>query len=487
MPQGNTQTVIGGKSFNPYSPLSNSSSYLIGGMSKPIAAPAQTYGPVQPPKLNTKASVPSTALTTPSTPSDVLSYRNKLQTALDTALKLKEMMKGTTSPTITPDPLRNPEVAVMKFLNGEQPAQTEAQKQEQGYLGSIRDKTKEFFSGREKQISDTYNQYGVPDLQKPLAETRAKIAERQVQLRERLKALEFNSNERGITREGAIDLRNKVNSDAYYDLANLSLIETAQLGNLNEAKANAKTEIDQQYASYEAYIAQQQAELDYLKPTLTADQKRQADIAQFQLDQYKEQVKAAKDERQSVHDLALEIAGQGAPTSVVQSILSDPNMTYEKAIGIATPYVGLLERRNTNSLIAERGKSSSSSSDYIALSPEDKKSLAGKGFTQADINDFPKIVAEFGVQALFDEYKNDPAKLAAIKTVYNDPSKKESQFTREYVANLYGISDTNKKSSFLGFEYGTTGKEQLDAIMKTVEMYQKLGFSDKEIYDKMKG
>lgn len=489
MPQNrNVATaVIGGKVINPYTPLSNSSSYLIGGTPKPITTPTPTYGPVQPPKLNTTSKIPSTALTKPTTPTDVASYRNKLQTALDSALKLKEMLQNTSSPTFTAGTVPNPEVAVMKFLNGEAPVQTEAQKQEQGYLGSIRDKTKEFFSGREKMITDTYNKYGVPSLEKPLAETRKAIAERQVQLRERLRALEFNSNERGITREGAVDLRNKVNSDAYNDLANLALIETAQLGNLTQAKNDAKAAIDEQYASYEAYIQQQQAELDYLKPTLTADQKRQADIVQFQLDQYKEQLDTKKEEAASVKDLAIEIAGQGAPTKVVQSILSDPTMTYDRAIQIATPYIGLLDRRNTESLIADRASSSASDTSYIKLSPEDKKTLAGKGFTQSEINDIPKVVSEFGIQALIDEYKNDPAKLKAITTIYNDPSKKESQFTREYVAQLYGITDSAKKSSFLGFEYGTTGKEQLDAIMKTVEMYQKLGYSDKEIYDKIKG
>jgi uncharacterized coiled-coil protein SlyX len=447
----------------------------------PMGTGAVWPGPTTPPRLNTSAPVPSTALTSPATPSDVTSRLSQLQGIKDTALKIQSMIQGTSNPTFTADPLQNPESAILKFPSFEQPPQTEAQQAEQTVLGSIRDKAKEFFGGREQRIADTNKQYGIAELEEPLAETRNAIAQRQVQLRERLKDLETKSVERGIPREAAIDLRNRINSDAYFDLSNLALIETAQLGNLTQAKADAKAEIDEQYASYEAFIAQQQAELDYLKPTLTADQKKQADIAQFQLDQYKEQLQTVRDEKQSIKDLAIDIAGQGAPTSIVQSILSDPNMTYDRAIGIATPYIGLLDRQNQLSIIADRNASSAINIPNTAggdntlsqlfnianlkggiQSRQKNESLFTQYVTSGNIEAAEKLVNSMVVNSLPVAQQNDFKQMGAIITMRERLRKKELKL-QQTNPNLF----TTALNSALPFAAISKDKDWLSFVAET--------------------
>lgn len=479
-PLKTTNVTIGGKSFNPYTPLSNSSSYLIGG------TPAITKP--KPPKLSTTAPVPSTALTQPVTPADVMVKRNQLQATSDTTTKLQGMATGTPPPIVPSNTIYNAEAAALKFLNGEQSAPTDAQVQEKTFLGNIRDKTKEFFSGRQQQIEDAYKDSGVASARTELAKTQEAKAQRQVKLRNDLKALETTSAERGVTREGAIDRRNQINSEAYFDLANISIVESAQMGNLEQARIDAKELIDQQFNAYEAYITQQQAELDYLKPTLTAEQKQQADIAQFNLDQYKQQLQDAKDEQSAKYDYLAEAAKNGAPNSVTEAILRAT--TRDEAARLAAPYIGALDRANTYSLINQRGKSSSADLGYVALTPEDKKTLIGKGFTQSEIDDIPKIVAEFGVQALLDEYKSDAGKLKAVTTIYNNPNQ-EQFLTTDYFSTAFGDDALKKAASEAGMRgffssWTAEKKAYLESLMKSVEAYRTAGFSDQDILKMMK-
>lgn len=269
------------------------------------------------------------------------------------------MLQGTTGPTRNTT-IPNADSALLKFSKFEELPQTQTQIEEQNVRKGILDKTKEFFGGKSDRATEAYDTAGVSDARTALTEINVKMAERRKQLRNDLQSLEKDASERGVAREFAVDRRNQINSEAYFELANDALIATALQGNYDMAKDDAKTLIDEQYSEYDAYIKQQQAELDYMKPQLTADQKKQADVYQFQLDQMKEQLAQKKDDETNVKKLAIEIAGQGAPSDVYTSMLNNPDLTYAEAIQIAAPYIGLLDRRNTNSLIAERGKESTS-------------------------------------------------------------------------------------------------------------------------------
>ena len=440
-PLKSTNVTIGGKSFNPYTPLSNSSSYLIGGKPSkytPFIGPRQDLS--QPPKLNTTGAISSNALTKPVTPTDVMAKRGQMQYTADTTAKIQGMAMGT-NPVITPSKtISNAESAALKFLNGERPPETAAQTQEKSILGGIRDKTKEFFGGREKQIEDAYKDSGVADARTSLAETQARKAERQVQLRNDLKALETTSAERGVAREFAVDRRNQINSDAYFDLANISIVESAQMGNLEQARTDAKELIDQQYNSYEAYIVQQQAELDYLKPTLTAEQKQQADIAQFNLDQYKQQLQDAKDEQSAKYDYLAEAAKNGAPNSVTEAIRKAT--TRDEAARLAAPYIGALDRANTYSLINERGKSSGG------------LSVAGQQLSALQVAGLHKTLSDTRGADGYANTQKYMDELNAFVSIGGDPK----DFIKEFNPDIY-INPQDPTRSFLSSQMKKAGGE----------------------------
>jgi len=56
-----------------------------------------------------------------------------------------------------------------------------------------------------------------------------------------------------------------------------------------------------------------------------------------------------------------------------------------------------------------------------------------------------------------------------------------SNLTRENIANFYGIADDNTKTDTILGLGGTTGKAKIDEVMKTIEKYQKLGYTDDKI------
>lgn len=492
--------TIGGKAVNPYTPLSNSSSYLIGGTPKPILKPTTPVAP----KLNTNTSIPSTALTKPTTPTDVMTYRSQLQGVQDTATKLQSMLQGTTGPTRNTT-IPNADSALLKFSKFEELPQTQTQIEEQNVRKGILDRTKEFFGGKSDRATEAYDKAGVSDARTALTEINLKMAERRKQLRNDLQSLEKDASERGVAREFAIDKKNQINSEAYFELANDALVATALQGNYEMAQADAKMLIDEQYSEYDAYIKQQQAELDYMKPQLTADQKKQADVYQFQLDQMKEQLAQKKDDEVNVKKLAIEIAGQGAPSEVYTSMLNNPDLTYAEAIQIAGPYIGALDRANTYSLINDRANSGSGNGDsgFVELTSEDKKTLIGQGFTQSEINDIPKIVAEFGVQTLLDEYANDPKKLKAITTIYNDPQK-EKFLTPEFLGATFGKATIAEKLESMGksrgdyarfFSSSAAEEKAIEKDFQTylgttlvplIDEYRNAGIADKDILAMMK-
>lgn len=55
--------------------------------------------------------------------------------------------------------------------------------------------------------------------------------------------------------------------------------------------------------------------------------------------------------------------------------------------------------------------------------------------------------------------------------------------TRSDLASFYGLEDSDERSSILGFEYGSTGGQQLDSLMSQVELYRSAGYTDKEIME----
>ena len=122
----------------------------------------------------------------------------------------------------------------------------------------------------------------------------------------------------------------------------------------------------------------------------------------------------------------------------------------------------------------------------VKISSTDKTKLLGAGFSSSEISHIEQGVNANGldeVLRLEKEAGATDAQLKAIQDVYG--VEEGSKLTRENLSKLFGISDDDS-ASFWKFGLGKTNKEKLDELMKAVEQYQAVGYSDDEILKLMK-
>lgn len=306
-----------------------------------LTAPRKSPSPY---KISIPNSVPSTALSADLTPDDVLRSRNSRAAEID-ATKVKTNglsdLLGRAQAPIEPSPLSNPDEFLARTFRNDRELTT-AEKSRDSLLDRALDTTKDFFSGRDRQIKSAQREYGVADKQELLSETRNQIAERRVRLRKDLRALDTSAEFRGMARPFADDQRRKITSDATTELADLAIIETAQLGNLEEARGLANDLVDEQYNAYTGEIAEIQAELDRLEPTLTAEEKERSFMIQAALDERVRLIEDRKADAKEVRDIMIEAASNGADAATLGSIKNATSP--EQAIIAAGDWIGLVDR-----------------------------------------------------------------------------------------------------------------------------------------------
>lgn len=123
--------------------------------------------------------------------------------------------------------------------------------------------------------------------------------------------------------------------------------------------------------------------------------------------------------------------------------------------------------------------------DQFTFSASDRSALLGGGYSLQDIAGIEKDVqAGYSYNDIL-KNTSDANQQKALQTVFGNKPPEDTKLTREAVAKLYAIEDSNKQSSFFGFKYGKTGKEQLDTLMNYIDQLHSAGFSDKDIYTKL--
>lgn len=139
-------------------------------------------------------------------------------------------------------------------------------------------------------------------------------------------------------------------------------------------------------------------------------------------------------------------------------------------------------------IIAQRAKTyapkegRSKSTDY-------DKVLLGGGWSGSQIDALEAGIEQYGLQEVIAQEEANgatPAQIKALEKAYKVPeADEEDLLTRENLAKIFGVSDDDTQSSIFGFEYGETGKEQLDTIEQTIERYRLMGYTNKEIFKMM--
>lgn len=145
-------------------------------------------------------------------------------------------------------------------------------------------------------------------------------------------------------------------------------------------------------------------------------------------------------------------------------------------------------------VIASKGKTyapGTGSSSSISLTTDDKRTLLGGGWAEADIPSIEQDVRTYGLTTVIENAKANGATSAEIKALqkaYGSTAEDatESVFNREYVSSVFNIPDNEDGDySFLGMEWGENNKEKLDTLMDRIEVWKAVGKTDEEIYNEL--
>lgn len=300
-------------------------------------------------KLNTKASIPSTAITNGLTPQDALDKRAQLE-SLQTQLgskqqELADLLKASETDPMQPDegmdnlnPITNPDKYLSQYFTTDASRNmTPAQIEQKRLLDESAKSTEDFYKNRDGEVADAYDEFGVTSKQNALSSIQKEMADREVKLRNDVQVLETAPEFRGVSREFANDQREQIKSKGAFDLANLAIVESAYNGDLTQSRSLAQDLIDNQFKTFEGKIEGYKARLAALMPTLDAEEKKQALALEAAFDQQKTNLAEKKADTELKYEYMTLAAKAGAPESVYKAILKSTSA--DEAFMLAAPYL----------------------------------------------------------------------------------------------------------------------------------------------------
>ncbi len=289
--------------------------------------PATVQAPEQPSgfSVDVPEEIPSDLLTSDVTRDDVQVQRDQLDT---------QDQAATFTPVETGN-FRDPNDLIDDILFGEA---TEAEQREQAVLDKQAQDTAQFAEDIQTAREEAVRESGINTISDELAETRTNIANIKKRLREDLRRLDTDAELRGVARQFAEGRRQKVISDSRARLADEMIIESAQLGNLEQAQDLIDAAVDARYGVFEIERQARLDELDALGTQITreqANEKNQLEVALADLNEQKENSKL-------VRSYASEAAVEGAPKELISQVINsnDP----DRALELVAPYIGRSDR-----------------------------------------------------------------------------------------------------------------------------------------------
>jgi hypothetical protein len=303
--------------------------------------------------------IPSTTLQSDQTVSDVFARRNEMEQEQAQGQQFDtdfNALMGRVQSPLTATPFKNPqqfiEQALLRRSTDTQNALDETrQGQATGFRGLARDV--------ERTREQATDEFGLVDLQANLADTRNRIAERTNQLRTTMRDFETNAERRGVAREFVDSEKQAVQADAAAELADLSIIESAQAGNLQMAREDIDRAVNAKIQAFEFENQAIQTEIQRLEAMDTRESQARSEQLQVALGERTRLIEqAVADERQKLEYLS-EAAANGADQGTLDAIRKASNVG--EAAMMAGPFIGRLERmqaeasiRSSNALTAQR-------------------------------------------------------------------------------------------------------------------------------------
>lgn len=309
--------------------------------------------------------IPSTDLAGNKTFEDVMDTRANLESEANAKQQLNTDYANLTTRignTTLPSPFTNPEEAINRLLlRGT--TDTQRQLDEKGQIQA--DTIRGFASDYTKAGTEARTQFGIPELQTGLAETRNRIAERQVKLRETLRDFETNAERRGVAREFVDSEKAKVQADAATELADLSIIENAQLGNLNEARAEVDDILAEKRQAFEFENSAIEAEIARLDKMDTREAEVRSEQLQIALQERTRNIETALANEKEQRGYLVDAAANGADQGTLMAIRNAK--TPQEAAFLASPFIGKIDREQARASIAQSWSGLKLREDELAL------------------------------------------------------------------------------------------------------------------------
>ena len=328
------------------------------------ATPAQVAAPTF--NLQMPDEIPSTTLAGNNTFADVMTARSRAEQNQMNSQALGgqyDQLMGRIQTPVGATPFRNPEAFINDLLlNRPTNTQNQLDQARTAQAGAIRG-----FAGDYAKAGDqAREELGVGNLQAELGNTRNRIAERTVKLREDLRNFEVNAEQRAVAREYVVGAKQKLQADAATELADLSIIEAAQTGNLQMAQQEVDRVLNEKLQSFEFENQAIQAEIKRLEAmdTREADsRKTQLEIALQERSRNIEQALADEREKRSY---MIDAAQNGADQGTLDAIRNAT--TAGEAALLAGPWTGRLDRQAKLANIAQSYASAAASNTSRLLS-----------------------------------------------------------------------------------------------------------------------
>lgn len=363
--------------------VSGSDTFKAGTVPNSVPPASLSVGNIPAPEI--PKTVPAEALSGDNTIQDVFAKRNQMDTQNQQRLQLGtdyDNLLGRINAPLSSTPLSNPEAFINQTLL-RQPTQTETQlsdaqrQQAQGF--------RDISTGIEQTRAQATEQFALPELQQQYAETQNRISERTVQLRQDIRDFEVNAEKRGVAREFVEDAKRKVQADAAAELADLSIIASAQQGNIQMAQESIDRSVEAKLQAFQFENAAIETEIKRLATIDSKEADARKEQLQIALQERNRNIEqAVADEKQRLQYLS-EAAANGADQGTLMAIQKSKSPS--EAALLAGPFIGRLDRQLQQAQLANTYSQISSRelNDTIALAEAgDVNAIAKLGLTLPD-------------------------------------------------------------------------------------------------------
>lgn len=317
-------------------------------------------------KVEVPKTIPSTTLQSDQTIGDVFARRNEMEQEQGVKTQLNtdytNLMNRVQTP-IKSTPFQNPQQFIEEtLLRRTTDTQSALDEQRAGQAKSFRDLSTDVTDTRENAVE----QFGLPELQTNLANTRNRIAERTTQLRQTLRDFETNAERRGVAREFVESEKGKVQADAAAELADLAIIESAQAGNVQMAQEDIDRAVNAKIQAFEFENAAIEAEIKRLDAMDTRESEARSEQLQIALQERTRNIEqAVADEKDKLTYLS-EAARNGADQGTLDAIRKASSVG--EAAMMAGPFIGRLDRMAQEANIAQSWAATAASNTNRLLS-----------------------------------------------------------------------------------------------------------------------